>query len=69
MITIGLLGVCRPLVRAVELFDEPFGQQSLEVAYKDDVVLAVEVNPTLIAVLRVMALRLTGLASVENLIK
>ena len=51
MITIGLLGVCRPLVRAVELLNEPFGQQPLEVAYKDDVVLAVEVNPTAVAVL------------------
>ena len=69
MFTIGLLGVCRPLIRAIELFNEPFGQQSLKVTDENNVVFAVEVNPTLIAVLRVMALCLTGLASVEDLIK
>ena len=69
MFTIGLLGVCRPLIRAVELFDEPFGQQPLEVAHKDDVVLAVEVNPTLIAVTGVVALCLTGRCVVEDLVQ
>ena len=69
MITIGLLGVCRPLVRAVELFDEPLWQQPLEVAHKDDVVFAVEVNPTLIAVTGVATLGLTSRCSVENLVQ
>ena len=69
MITIGLLGVCCPLIRPVELLDEPFGQQPLEVADENNVVFAVEVNPALIAVLRVVALCLTSLASVVNLVK
>ena len=69
MFTIGLLRVCRPLVRAVELLDEPFGQQPLEVAYKDDVVLAVEVDPAVIAMLGVVVLRLAGHSIVEYLVK
>ena len=69
MFTIGLLRVCRPLVRAVELLDEPFGQQSLEVAHKDDVVLAVEVNPALVTVTGVVTLGPTGGSTVENLVK
>ena len=60
MISIGLLGVCCPLIRAVELLDEPFGQQPLEVSHKDDVVLTMEVNPAVVAVMGVVALRLTG---------
>ena len=52
MFSIGLLRVCRPLIRAVELLDEPFGQQSLEVAHEDDVILAVEVNPAVVTVMR-----------------
>ena len=69
MITIGLLGVCRPLIRAVELLNEPFGQQPLEVAHKDDIVLAVEVDPAVVTVTGIVALRLTGRCSVENLVK
>ena len=60
MFTICLLRVCRPLVLAVKLFDEPLGQQSLKVSHEDDVVLAVEVNPAVVAVVGVVALRLTG---------
>ena len=69
MITIGLLGVCRPLVRAVELLNEPFGQQQLEVAHEDDVVFAVEVDPAVVTMAGIVALRLTGRCTVENLVK
>ena len=57
---IGCVGVFRPLIWAVEFLNKPFGQQSLHVSQEDDVVLAVEVNPTVVAVLGVMALRLAG---------
>ena len=69
MFTIGLLGVCRPLIRAVELLNEPFGQQPLEVAHKDDVVLTMEVDPAAVALTRVLALCLTGRCAIENLVK
>ena len=57
---IGLLGVCRPLIWAVELLNKPLGQQSLEVAHEDDVVLTVEVDPAVVAVTGIVALRLAG---------
>ena len=69
MISIGLLGVCRPLIRTVELFDEPFWHQPLEVTHEDDVVLTMEVDPAVVAVMGVVALRLTGRCTVENLVK
>ena len=61
--------VFRPLVWAVELLNEPLGQQSLHVAKEDDVIFAVEVNPTAVAVLRVVALGLTGCHAIENLVE
>ena len=69
MFTIGLLMICRPLIRPVELFDEPFGQQALEVTHKDDVVFTVEVNPTVIAMAGVVTLCLTGRYAIENFVK
>ena len=64
-----LLGICLPLILAVELLNEPFGQQTLEVAHQDDVVLAVEVDPAVIAVLGILVLSITGRYAVENLVK
>ena len=64
-----LLGICLPLILAVELLNEPLGQQTLEVTHQDDVVLAVEVNPAVVAVLRVVALRLAGSHAVEDLVE
>ena len=61
--------VFRPLIWAVKLLYESFGQKSLHVAKEDDVVLAVEVNPTAVAVLRVVALRLAGSHAVEDLVE
>ena len=58
-----------PLIWAVELLNEPLGQQSLHVAKEDDVVLAVEVNPAAVAVLRIVALRLAGCPAIEDFIK
>ena len=69
MFSIGLLGVCRPLVLTVELFDEPFGQHSLKVTHKDDVVLSMEVDPAVVTVTGIVALRLTGRCPVENLVE
>ncbi len=69
MFTICLFRVCRPLVWSVELFNKPFGQQPLKVAHEDDVVLAVEVDPAVVAVTGVVALRLAGRCTVENLVK
>ena len=61
--------VLRPLVGSVEMFDKPFGQQTLQIAEKDDVVLAVKVNPTAVAVLGMVTLHLTCCLAVENLIE
>ena len=69
MFSISCPRVCRPLIRAVELFNEPLGQQPLEVAHKDDVVLAMKINPTFVAVLGILALRLTGRCAVKNLVE
>ena len=69
MFAISLLGVCRPLIRPVELLNETFGQQPLKVSHKDDVILAMEVNSTVITVLRVVALRLTGCCTIEDFVK
>ena len=69
MFAIGLLWVCRPLIWAVELLDEPFGQQSFKVTHEDNVILTVEVNPTIVAVTGIVALRLTGRCAVENLVE
>ena len=66
---IGLLGVCRPLIWAVELLNKPLGQQSLEVAHEDDVILTVEVNPALIAAFGILALGLTCRCTVEYLVE
>ena len=69
MFAVCLFRVCRPLIRTINLLDEPFGQYSLEVAHKDDVILTVEVYPALIAVLGIVALGLTGRFTVENLVE
>ncbi len=60
MFAICLFCVCRPLIPTVELFNESFGQQSLKVAHEDNVILAMEINPTVVAVTGVMALGLTA---------
>ena len=61
--------VFRPLVWAVELLNEPLGQQSLHVAKEDDVIFAVEVDPAVVAVLGIVALGLTGCHAIENLVE
>ena len=57
------------MVRAVELLNEPLGEQSLEIAHQDDVVFSVEVNPAVVTFLRVVVLYLTSLDAVEDVIK
>lgn len=49
--------VVAPPIGSVHLLDNSFGQESLECAKQDDVVLSVEVNPTPIAMLAVVALK------------
>ena len=66
---IGCTRIFRPLVWAIELLNEPFGQKSFKVSHENNVILAVEVNPTVVAVLRVVALCLAGCRAVENLIE
>ena len=61
--------VVGPLIRSIESFDEPFGQQTLEIAHEDDVILAVEVDPTVIALSGILALGLTSQRAIENIIK
>ena len=61
--------VIRPLVWAVEMLDKSFGQQTLQIAEEDDVILAVEVDPTVVAVPGIMTLRLTRCLAIENLIE
>ena len=58
-----------PLIWAVELLNKRLGQKSLHVAKEDDVVLAVEVDPAVVAVLRIVALRLAGSHAIENLVE
>lgn len=69
MFAICLLGVFRPLIWAIELLYEPLGQQPLEVAHEDDVILTVEVYPAVVAVMGVVALGLTSRCTVENLVE
>ena len=51
--------VIRPLVWAIEMLDNLFGQQTLQIAEKDNIILAVEVDPTVIAVSGIVTLCLT----------
>ena len=69
MFLICLLGICLPLILAVDLLNEPLGQQTLEVAHQDDVVLAVEVDPAVVTLLGVLALSLARLAAIEDLVE
>ena len=62
-------GVVGPLIRSIESFNDPFGQQALEIAHEDDVVLAVEVDPTPVALPGIPTLSLTSLRAIENIIQ
>lgn len=61
--------VISPLIRPVELFDETFRQQSLQIAKEDNIIFAMEVYPTAVAVPRILTLCLTRLIAVEKIIK
>ena len=61
--------VIRPLVWPIKMLDKSFGQQTLQIAEEDDVILAVEVDPAFVAVSGIMTLRLTRCLAVENLIE
>ena len=69
VLVIGCARVFGPLIWAVELLNKRLGQKSLHVAKEDDVVLAVEVDPAVVAVLRIVALRLAGSHAIENLVE
>ena len=51
------------------MLDKSFGQQTLQIAEEDDIILAVEVNPTVVAVFGIVTLRQTRSLAVENLIE
>ena len=61
--------VIRPLVWAIDMLDYLFGQQTLQIAEKDNIILAVEVDPTVVTVPGVVTLHLTRCLAVENLIE
>jgi hypothetical protein len=66
---IGCVRVFRPLIWTVELFNKPLGQKAFQVSHENDVIFAVEVNPTAVAVLGIMALCLAGCYAIENLVE
>ena len=66
---IGCSRVFRPLVCAIEFLNKALGQKALKVSHENDVIFAVEVNPAVVAVLGIMALRLAGCHAVENLVE
>ena len=61
--------VIRPLVWPIKMLDKSFGQQTLQIAEEDDVILAVEVNPTAVTARGIVALRLARRNAIENLVK
>ena len=61
--------VIRPLVWAIDMLDNLFGQQTLQIAEKDNIILAVEVDPTVVAVLGIVTLSLTCRLAVEDFIE
>ena len=69
MFTIGLFGVCCPLIWAIEPLNKPLGQKAFKVSQENDVIFAVEVNPAVVAVLGIMALRLAGCCAIEDLVE
>ncbi len=58
-----------PLIRSIEPLNDPFGQQALEIAHEDDVILAVEVDPTVVALPGIPTLGLTSQRAIENIIQ
>ena len=61
--------IIRPLVWTIEMLDKSFGHQTLQIAEENDVILAVEVDPTVVTVPGVVTLHLTRCLAVENLIE
>ena len=51
------------------MLDNLFGQQTLQIAEKDNIILAVEVDPTVVAVLGIVTLSLTCRLAVEDFIE
>lgn len=58
-----------PLIRSIEPLNDPFGQQALEIAHEDDVVLAVEVDPAVVALPGIPTLGFTSQRAIENIIQ
>ena len=66
---VGVVLVACPLIFAVEPFYHLLGDDFLEVAQQDDVILAMEIDPAGVAVLGILALYMSGLARIEYLIQ
>ena len=69
MFSVGVFRIRIPLIWAIKLFNEPFWEESFQISHKDDVVLAMKVDPTIIAMMGIVALCLTGFPAIENLIE
>ena len=69
MFTISVICIRIPLIWAIELFNESFGEEPFQISHKDDVVLAMEVDPTVIAMMGIMTLCLTCFPTVEYLVE
>ena len=66
---VGVILIACPLIFAVEPFYHFLGDDILEVAQQDDIILTMEVNPAGIAILGILALHMRCLARIEYLIQ
>ena len=69
MFAIGFAGIGCPLIFTIETLDKPFRKQLFQIAHEDDVVFAMEINPTAIAMLRIVALCFLRLFTIEDFVK
>ena len=66
---VGVILIACPLIFAVEPFYHLLGDDFLEVAQQDDIILTMEVNPAGVAVFGILALHMGCLARIEYLIQ
>ena len=66
---ISCMWIIRPLVWTIEMLDKSFGHQTLQIAEENDVILAMKIDPTTVAVFGIVALHLARSLAVENLIE
>ena len=69
VLPISFLWIARPLIMSVEDLHELFRKEPLEVTHKNNIVLAVEVNPAAIAFLGILALGIGCLAGIKYFVQ